>query len=227
MPLFVYSRRHEHILFLIYDTQSLSCLQNLVLNSCLDVSLSLSMPESDVACWSWNTRSYLYQLAKKCHQWNAGTGQPHLIRKKQFAYVCRAPLLLLLLLFQQWIGKVWINLLRTPRVKCWVEKPHTAAATAGAAAILSRAARSIPFEPRRDGTTEFYENLPAFGLPLAGLGLRLGPLQFWHCGRLINDKSPKSFLFCHCQWLSIWLVDTSASAAAPAALLTGNTGKIT
>lgn len=40
-----------------------------------------------------------------------------LIRKKQFAYIC--------LVVQQWIGKVWINLLCTPEVSRWAGEPHT------------------------------------------------------------------------------------------------------
>lgn len=124
-------------------------------------------------------------MCRPCRPYRAGAGVRScvlFVRNNLHMYVRR-------LVVQQWIGKVWINLLRSApsRARTWKAKSHTQKAP-------------TEWDLERESAATLGRNsakcLLAFRKPPSSPGLRcvlvLGSRLY--CGRLINDKSPKSFL---------------------------------
>lgn len=124
-----------------------------------------------------------------------------LIRKKQFAYIC--------LVLQQWIGKVWINLLCTPEVNRWKLESHTHTQRRDGfhPSVRFQLQHQVLVQVEVEGFAGnvFLRKSPhlAFGIPFRHSLGRLG----------LDDLSMTNLqnrLLCLC--LSIWLADTSLLA---------------
>lgn len=128
-------------------------------------------------------------------------------------------------------GKVWINLLRTPKVKCWARKPHTAIEIDIDIEVevdieVEFTVKSLPpffqvilceiLRKVKDFASLWCSTLCNFLLLTASFFFFIWLISFVaHCGRLINDKSAKSlplprpvnlacWHFCAFFWLWLW-----------------------